>query len=235
MNKKIKKEMQTPFAALEPSDNPYLDNQRGYLDRINAERANTATWKHIAWFSNVITIIAVCGSIYLGSLPDIVPFIFKQDGTGGITALGIANQPMKVNQQMIASQIQNFVIALEQVPSSTELRAQQVRRVVNMTTQNSFANTFAPMITKKYKEVGTGEVLVQITNIIPIQKNSWTVDWIETQNGHQIGTFRGSLTAEHLSEDYKQTTDQMLYNPLKLIVTDFNFNQNVEGQQNENK
>lgn len=215
------------FIDLEPSDNPYLDNQRGYLERLNAERANTATWKHITWFSCLITVIAVSGSIYLGQLPDIVPFIFKEDGTGGVTALGLANQEMQVNQQMIASQVRDFVVDLEQVPASKELRAQNVKKIVNMTTQNAFANTFAPMIKQKYQEVGIGEVLVQIKNIIPIQNNSWTIDWIELQNGNQTGSFRGSMTVERLKPDYKQSTEQMLYNPLRLIVTDFNFNQNV--------
>lgn len=225
MAKKTNNEVK--FVGLEPADNPYLDNQHGYLERLNAERANTATWKHITWFSCLISVIAVSGSIYLGSLPDIVPFLFKEDGTGGITALGLANQEMQVNQQMIASQVRDFVVDLEQVPASTELRAQNVKKIVNMTTQNAFANTFAPMIKQKYQDVGTGEVLVQIKNIIPIQNNSWTIDWIELENGKQTGSFRGSMTIERLKPDYKQSTEQMLYNPLKLIVTDFNFNQNV--------
>jgi type IV secretory pathway TrbF-like protein len=216
---------------LKPSDNPYLDNQQGYMDRLDAERANTATWKHIAWFSIFITFVAVCGSIYLGSLPDIVPFIFKQDGSGGITALGIANQPMKVNNAMVAGEVRKFVIALNQVPKSTELRAEQVNTVSNMATEASFSQTFAPMLKQKYKDVGTREVLVQITNILPIQKNSWTVDWIETLDGQANGTFRGNISLEKLPDDYKQTTDQMIYNPLRLVVTDFTFNKNVGAQE----
>ncbi len=217
----------TPYVSLEPSENPYLDNQRGYLDRLNEERANTATWKHIAWFSSSITLVAVCGAIYLGSLPDIVPFLFKEDGSGGITALGLANQEMQVNQPMIASQVRSFVIALEQVPASKDLKAENVAKVMNMTTENSFATNFAPMLRDRYKTVGAGEVLVQIKNVLPIQKNSWTVDWVETQGGQKIGTFKGTLTIEKLKPDYKQTTEQMLYNPLRLIVTDFTANQNT--------
>lgn len=217
----------TPYVSLEPSENPYLDNQSGYSDRLNEERANTATWKHIAWFSNAITLVAVCGAIYLGSLPDIVPFMFKEDGSGGITALGLANQEMQVNQPMIASQVRNFVISLEQVPASKDLRAENVAKVMNMTTENSFATNFAPMLRERYKTVGNGEVLVQIKNVLPIQKNSWTVDWVETQGGQKIGTFKGTLTIEKLKPDYKQTTEQMLYNPLRLIVTDFTANQNT--------
>ncbi len=211
--------------------NPYLDNQSGYLERLNSERANTATWKHIAWFSMSITFVAVCGSIYLGQLPDIVPFIFKEDGSGGVTALGLANQEMEVNKKMIAAQVQNFVIAMEQVPSSKDLRAQNVKVVSNMTTSNNFVNNFAPMLRDKYKDVGDGEVVVSINNILPIQKNSWIIDWSETRNGAPNGTFRGNLTLDTLPLDYKQSTEQMLYNPLHLVVTDFTFNKNTGVSQ----
>lgn len=219
------------YAPLESSNNPYLDNQRGYLERLNEERANTTTWKHIAWFSSLITILAVSGTIYIGSLPSIVPFVFKEDGSGGITALGLANQELQINRQMIAAQVRNFVMALEQVPSSKDLRAENVAKVMNMTTEKSFLTTFAPILRERYKEVGTGEVLIQIKNVLPIQKNSWAVDWVEIKNGHQTNTFKGTLTIEYLKPDYKQNTDQMLYNPLRLIVTDFIANQNIGDNQ----
>lgn len=212
---------------LDTTNDPYLDNQRGYLDRLNEERANTATWKHIAWFSNVITLIAVCGSIYLGQLPDIKPFLFKEDGSGGITALGLADQPFRASSTMVASQVRSFVIAMEQVPSSKDLRAESVKKVLNMTTDTAFTNKFAPMLKDKYKTVGTGEVIVQITNVLPIQKNSWSIDWIEKQNGQKTATFKGTLTLDTLKPDYKQTTEQMFYNPLRLVITDFTFNENV--------
>lgn len=220
-------EKKSSFVPLEDSGNPYLDNQRGYLDRLNEERANTATWKHIAWLSNLITIIAVCGSIYLGSLPDIKPFIFKEDGSGGLTALGLADKPFKANNVMVAAEVRDFVIAMEQVPSSKDLRAENVKKVLNMTTDIAFTNKFAPMLKDKYKTVGTGEVIVRITNVLPIQKNSWSIDWVETQNGQKTATFKGTLTLDTLKPDYKQTTEQMFYNPLRLVVTDFTFNENV--------
>ncbi len=223
--KHMKKEPTIP--QLESSENPYLDNQRGYLDRLNEERANTATWKHIAWISNIITALAVAGSIYLATLPDIKPFIFKEDGSGGITALGIASQELKPTQPMIAASVRGFVIALEQVPASKELRAQNVSRVLNMTTDIGFTNLFAPMLKEKYKAVGTGEVIVQVTNVLPIQKNSWQIDWTETQKGVAPRSFKGSLTLDRLKPDYKQTTEQIFYNPLRLIVTDFTFNENI--------
>lgn len=68
-------------------DNPYFNNRKGFTDRLDAERANTASWKFIAWFSNLITLIAVIGCIYAANLPNIVPFIFKEDGSGGLTAM----------------------------------------------------------------------------------------------------------------------------------------------------
>lgn len=212
-------------------EHPYLNNQKGYLDRLDAERANTATWKHIAWFSNLITLGAVAGAIYLGSLPDIVPFIFKQDASGGIVALGIANQQMKVNNVMIASQVKDFVIALEQVPLSSDIKSEYVQRISNMSTSKTFAEVLAPILKQRYKEAGVNEVVINVNSVLPIQKNSWQVDWSEMTNKQPSGSYKAILTIDQLPMDYKQSSEQMLYNPLRIVVTDININKTAEIAQ----
>ncbi len=216
---------------VKPSDNPYLDNQRGYLERLNAERATTATWKHITWFCCFIAFTAVCGLIYVGSQVDIRALVFMKDGSGGLTAVGIAGQPLKVTDAERSAQARRFVIAMEQVPSSQALRQDNVNQVVNLSSEQAFTEKFMPMLKQKYKTVGNGEVLVTVDNVVYMDNNSWIIDWSETLNGKQNGTFRGKLSMEALPKEYKQTTEQMLYNPIRMIVTDFTFNENVGAKE----
>jgi type IV secretory pathway TrbF-like protein len=216
-------------ATIQESDtvikNPYFTNQKGFQDRLDSERANTATWKHIAWFSSLITLVCVCGVIYLGQLPNVVPFIFKQDGSGGLTALGISNQEMKVNNQMIANQLSIFMISLRQVPVSNDIRSQHVQRVSLMSTPTAFNNILAPMLKQTYVEAGNKEIIVTIKNIFPIQNKSWEVDWSETENGLPRGTYKATLTIER-SSDFK-SSEAMVFNPLGLVVTDININKQL--------
>ncbi|MCX8515283.1 MAG: VirB8/TrbF family protein [Burkholderiales bacterium] len=204
-------------------ENPYFNNRKGFTDRLDAERANTASWKFIAWFSNLITIIAVIGCIYAANLPDIVPFIFKEDGSGGLTAMGIASQEMHVNKQMVANQIGLFLIALREVPASVEIKKRYVTRVQMMSTQQLFHNVLAKMLKESYLRVGNGEVFITLKSIIPITKNTWELDWTEAgANGNSLGEYKATLTIE-LSKEFKNSS-ALIYNPIGLVVTDININ-----------
>lgn len=204
-------------------DNPYFNNRKGFADRLDAERANTASWKFIAWFSNLITVIAVIGCIYAANLPDIVPFIFKEDGSGGLTALGIANQEMHVNNQIIANQINLFLIGLREVPTSIEIKKRYVTRVQMMSTQALFHDVLANMLKESYIKAGNSEVIVTLKSIIPIAKNTWELDWTETgTNGSNLGEYKATLSIE-LSKEFKNSST-LIYNPIGLVVTDININ-----------
>lgn len=204
-------------------ENPYFTNRKGFMDRLDAERANTASWKFIAWFSNVITVIAVLGCIYAANLPNVVPFIFKEDGSGGLTAMGIVNQEMHVNQQMVANQIASFIIGLREVPTSVEIKKRYVTRVQMMSTQALFHNVLAKMLKDSYMNAGNNEVLITIKSIIPLSKNTWELSWVENNtNNNNLGEYKATISIE-LSKEFKNSSS-LIYNPIGLVVTDININ-----------
>ena len=204
-------------------DNPYFNNRKGFTDRLDAERANTASWKFIAWFCCVITFFAVLGCIYAANLPDTVPFIFKEDGSGGLTAMGIANEELHVDKQMVANQIDAFLIGLREVPSSVEIKKRYVTRVQMMSTPQLFHNVLAKMLKDSYLKAGNGEVIVNLKSIIPIDKSTWELDWTEADNsGNNLGEYKATLSIE-LSKEFKNSST-LVYNPIGLVVTDININ-----------
>ena len=140
-------------------DNPYFTNQKGFADRLDAERANTASWKFITFMSNIITVVAVVGCIYAANLPNVVPFIFKEDGSGGLTAMGIANEEMHVDKQMVANQIALFIVGLREIPTSVEIKKRYVTRVEMMSTPALFHNVLAKQVHSLGHLEGKGGVL----------------------------------------------------------------------------
>lgn len=210
-------------AEIHDLDNPYFTNRKGFTDRLDAERANTASWKFITLVSNVITIIAVFGCIYAANLPNVVPFIFKEDGSGGLTAMGIANEEMHVDKQMVANQIGSFLIGLREVPTSIEIKKRYVTRVQMMSTQILFHNVLAKMLKDSYIKAGNGEVIITLKSIIPLSKNTWELSWVETgANDTNLGEYKATISVE-LSKDFKNSS-ALIYNPLGLVVTDININ-----------
>jgi len=219
----INQSLDNSSSATNDLENPYFTNRKGFMDRLDAERANTASWRFIAVFSNVITVIAVIGCIYAANLPNVVPFIFKEDGSGGLTAMGIANQEMHVNQQMIANQISSFIIGLREVPTSVDIKKRYVTRVEMMSTPALFHNVLAKMLKDSYVKAGSSEVFITIKSIIPLSKNTWELNWVETgTNDTNLGEYKATLSIE-LSKEFTNSSS-LIYNPIGLVVTDININ-----------
>lgn len=205
-------------------NNPYLTNQKGFQDRLDVERNNSAFWRNFCMVSMALNIFSVGGMIYAAQLPDVVPFLFKEDGTGGITALGLARQKLHVNQKMIQNQLANFITDLRQVPQSLEIRKQYVSTVKVMSSSSLWNNLLLPMMKNNYLKAAQNDVIVEIKNILPIQGNTWEIDFIEYTKIDQSDAikYKAMMTITR-SQDFK-TADALVFNPLGIVVTDLTIN-----------
>ena len=102
--------------------NPYFNNRKDWNAIYDKEKANASMWRMFGFISIFISLFAIGGMIYVAQLPSIVPFIFKEDASGGITALGIPSSELKVDNRVVANQLAVFVEALRQVPNSDEMK-----------------------------------------------------------------------------------------------------------------
>jgi type IV secretion system protein TrbF len=205
------------------TENPYFNNRKDWNEIYGKEKANAAMWRMFGLISMLITVIAVCGIIYASQLPDVVPFLFKEDGSGGITALGVPNTALKVDNRVIANQLATFVEDLRQVPSAEEIRRTYVHRVKMMSTQSLFRNQLAPMLKDEYATIGTGSLNIQITTVFPVSKDTWEIDWTEYKNGTQSGKYKGTLNYTRNSLQVKDPSE-LIWNPLGIIVKDISIN-----------
>ena len=202
-------------------ENGYFDGRKDWNDKNAMYKANASMLRIFGLANMVVTLVAVIGMIYAAQLPDVVPYLFKEDGSGGITALGIPNSIMKVDNRMLANQMASFMIALRQVPIDTELRKNYVRRVKMMSTVQLFTNVLAPMLKDEYKNQGS--VKVDINTVIPVNKNTWEIDWTEYANSTAIGKYKATLT--YTRDLTIKDPTLMIFNPLGLIIKDVNINQ----------
>lgn len=205
-------------------ESPYLDNRKDWNEIVGKAKADANMWRMFGLINMFITLVSVLGMIYAAQLPDMVPFLFKEDASGGVTALGVPNQIMKVDNRIVANQLSLFVITLRQVPNSVEIRTKYVARVKAMSTAQLFHNTLAPMLKQEYATAGSGTVSVQITTVLPLDTNTWEVDWIEYKNGAPAGKFKATMNYTRNNAKYKDPSE-LIWNPLDIIIKDFNVNQ----------
>ncbi|MDQ5921825.1 MAG: type secretion system protein TrbF [Pseudomonadota bacterium] len=204
-------------------DNPYLDSRNDWNEIYAKEKVNAIIWRRFGIVSIAITFVAVLGMIYAASLPKTVPFLFKEDASGGITALGIPNQALRIDNRIIANQLAIFIEKLRQVPSSTEMRMNYVRQVKMMSSSNLFNNQLSLMLRDSYANMGDGELVINVTTILPVAKDTWQIDWQEFKNGIAAGKYRATINYARNSTNLNNPKE-LIWNPVGIIVKDININ-----------
>lgn len=205
-------------------ENPYLNNRKDWNEVYAKEKANAAMWRMFGLINMCITTLAVGGIIYTAQLPSVVPFLFKEDASGGITALGIPTSELKVDNRILANQLATFIVALRQVPNSNEIRSNYVHQVKMMSSANLFSSSLAPMLKEQYVAMSSGTITIKITTILPIAKDTWEIDWVENKNGVSSSKYKATLNFIRVSVLSKDPYE-LIWNPLGIIVKDLNINQ----------
>lgn len=203
--------------------NPYLNSRNDWNEIYAKEKVNAILWRRFGIASMLITFVAVLGMIYAACLPKIVPFLFKEDASGGITALGVPNQTLHVDNRIIANQLAIFIEKLRQIPSSSEMRMNYVHQVKMMSSTNLFNNQLALMLKDAYANMGDGEVVIHISTILPVAKDTWQVDWQEFKNGISAGKYRATINYAKNSINVNNPKE-LIWNPVGIIIKDININ-----------
>lgn len=208
--------------------NPYLDSRNDWNEIYAKEKVNAIMWRRFGLLNMLITSASVIGMIYVAQLPAVVPFLFKEDASGGITALGIPTGELKVDNRLIANQLALFVEKLRQVPSSVEMRSNYVHYVKMMSTATLFNNQLSPILRETYANMGEGEVTINITTILPVAHDTWEVDWQEFKNGISAGKYKATINYGRNTMNLNNPKDinpkELIWNPLGIVVKDININ-----------
>ena len=212
----MKKINQSEFELLQ---NEYIVNQ-GQVKSLIGKYIKQRNFAFIV----MLVVIIVSGIIVYSSLQiageakKVDKVVFKEDGSGGLTYLGLSNSKLEIDKKMyISNQIVEYVAALYSIPSDKDKREFNVAKVQWMTDIQYFAKYPQPLLIEAYTKNGTQLIVVATSLSGEVSKDVWEVDWTKTIDGVKIGNFRTLIT-------YKQTdklsgSQAYLYNPLGIIVT----------------
>lgn len=213
-------------------ENPYLTSRKDWNEKIGREKASAAMWRMFAFLMFIPVILSIAGMIYASQLPDVVPFIFKEDASGGITPLGLPNTKFRAENRYIANQLSEFIVALREVPSSEGMRKISVHHVKMLADPVLFQKRLGTMLREEYAEVGTNEKLVTIKTILvqPNDKYTWEIDWTELLTGGTPVEYKALINYAQLSSFGTDPTE-LMWNPLNIVIKDITLNPVMGGSK----
>ncbi len=208
-----------------PKAHPYYEEIKGYRDLRDADKISRSMGWFFGVFGLTVALICVIGVIFIGSKSKFIPMVFIADSHGGLVYSGIVTDQLQNPQPYIANQLQEYIVNLRQVPQDVVLKDQYMHKVKMMSTHELFTNTVIPMITDRYMNNIGKTVKVSIRNTIQISKNTWQLDWDEKVGEMPSNRFKGAIT---FSLDPAITDPAiLLYDPLGMVISDININQEV--------
>lgn len=151
--------------------------------------------------------------------------VFKEDGIGGITYVGIVNNTLKVNEnKYLANQLVEYLYALYSVPLDDDTKKRNVAKVQMMTDVNYYNNIKQIM---KDLYIKGENVSVKLSLVTKISNNLYSIDWDKFINNVNVGSYKTLIAFKQIQ--VQDETQQILqYNPLDIIITNIQTDQRIK-------
>ncbi len=228
----MKKHKNSVIKGHESQNNVYLSHIEE--DRWNDLRAyhieNETMWKNLAILSILGLFVVSIVAMYMVNQDKHKVLVFAKDDLGNLTALGLANNTLNIDNKIVAHQLANFIVALREVPIDIAVKRRNIDLVHKMLDPNLKAN-IDKMLINQYSKSGDKPITVIIHNIKPIAgSNSWIVDWseqLDLDNGAQITSWSSEITFKKVEIN---DPNVQIVNPAGLIISYLHPTQDINSK-----
>lgn len=207
------------------SNNPYLNARREWDDRQGDALARAHNWKLMAFGAIAVAGIAVAGIAYIGAQSKIQPYVVAIDKMGNPIAMAQPVTGGAINQRIIEAQIAAWVWNWRSMLSDPVAQKQLLAQVYAMASTQTAAE-IDPWYKKSWTADSGYVVSPHITSILPISKDTYQVNWVETkyQNGQSDGTtsYKANVTVG-IDKKIASTAQTSMLNPLGIYVKSINW------------
>lgn len=224
-------EPEIDLAAKKNVGSPYLNGRRGWNGHVMKVMTTNNLLMGVTLISLLIAAGAVGGVVKVGSESKIVPMVFVQDSFGNtvtITKLERRPDATILNYQQAVT---NFIINTRSVtPDVTVQRKRTLAAFAYLAPQDIAATKINDYLTgdrHPYKRAEKETVDVDIKGALPISKDAWQVDWVET-----VRTRDGKLKEDpfkmraivYTKQNVDAQFDENSFtNPYAIFLSDFNW------------
>lgn len=191
---------------------------------------NQAMWRNLAILAIIALVTTAIYAMYVVNQDKHKIIVFEKDGLGNISALGIATNTLKIDNRIIAHQLVNFVLGLEEVPQDINIKRRNITLVHTMI-DPKLKRQMDTMIINQYNRAKDGTVNVVINSVRPLEGGrSWQLVWVEkiydSSGTNIVKTNHFSAIITFKQVNLAKIEDQLI-NPAGIYITYFNLVEDI--------
>lgn len=213
--------------------NPYLDGRREWNERYGSHIKQLKTWKTITFISLFTTLASVAGLTYIGAKNKLVPYVVEVDKVGAVRAVNYAQQSNMDNKRVIKYSLAEFIQNFKTIYGDAKIQKDMIFKIYRYLSPsypaynmvNSYYQEHSP-----FERLSKETVRVKVNSIVPINKNTYQVDWeeiVSDPRGLKLRTdnFKASITILIVPPT---TQAEIMKNPIGLYIKEFNFSKIIK-------
>lgn len=210
----------------EKRESPYTNGRREWNEQVANLVVTANNWRIIALGNVFVSLIAICGIVFLYSQQKIVPYAVEIDKNGEVIRVARANIASQPNKLQIIAALRNWVIGARTVYVDSKAEKALVEQTYAMTLDGSAAFQSISTFHREnnpYERAQNETVEINVNAIVPISDASWQIDWTEITKKRSgklesAQKWQGTFT---LTIVPPTSEGQVLINPLGIYVKSF--------------
>ena len=210
----------------QPSENPYLDGKRAFLEQHATIVHAAHQWRLISFGCIAGFIVATSGLVAVSLQHKVVPFVVEMNEHSEVVRVTRADEMARPTVNQIKSALTNWIIGARSVWGDYRAQEYMIRKTYAITLPDSSAYAALATYHKEndpFKRSQKEGVEVAVNNVSLIAGDTWRIEWTETTKGVNgrvidVKTWQGSFTVVVVPP---VNEGQILVNPLGVQVKDF--------------
>ena len=214
--------------------NPYLDARREWNAQFGRQVSEKNSWRMVALFSLLITLLSIAGLLTLGASTKVVPYVAVIDELGNPIAQGSAKATGVADPRVMRAIIGDFFTNFRSVTTDGYAQKERIRKVYALL---SIADPSYRVMNEHFQKEEWDPFLrakdmtvnIEVSSILELSKNSFQVEWVEMErdrSGEVLNRdeYQAALT---LKQSEELSGNELLENLLGLYVTHISWTKRI--------
>ncbi|MBE7564306.1 type IV secretion system protein [Acidithiobacillus sp. HP-6] len=211
--------------------NPYLKARREWDERYGDQVTRAHNWRKAAFSAFGVAALAVLGIAYIGAQSKIQPYVVSIDSMGNPIAIAQPSTGGAVSERIVEAQVANWVWEWRSFLPDPKVQKQMSQRVYALI-GTDVAAELNPWYEKAWVKNAGKTVEVHISSVLPVAKNTYQVNWVEThyQNGQSLGqSYWKANVIVGFDKKLTASPQVLITNPLGLYIKSLTWTAVSEG------